>query len=309
MVPLRPRDARDCCRTPRCTGSRSIHRHPERQVQFIGAARDGRDDSAGHPFAHAVVLRVGDIDVARRIHGQPLRPAELSAGSRAAVTRGARGAGARENGDHAVGRHAAHHVVERVGDIDVTGAIHRHAQRRVELSAGSRAAIAGPADPAVSCHGGNGGARQLAHAVIQRVGEIQVAARIHRHAGGQAEPRGGRGRAIAGEPLHAVAHRGRDIAFGIDLPNPVAAHFGHKNIAAAIHGHAEWGDHGDLDGYAIAEARWPPLPATVETVPSIATLRMVALPVSATSADPSERNVMSCGPVQPRQGAAAPVSP
>ena len=203
-----------------------------------------------------MVLRVGDIEIARGIHGQPLRSVELRAGSRAAVARGTGGAGAGESGDHALAIHAPHHIVCRVRDIRIARGIHRDAERRVDLRGGSRAAVARTAHQPVTGNRADIAAGQFADAIVQRVGKVNVSGGIHRHTRGQAHLDLVRRAAVSGKALVSIADRRGDVPLGVDLANAVGAELGDVHVAAGIRCHAERGHHRQCGRGAVArEAR------------------------------------------------------
>jgi hypothetical protein len=82
---------------------------------------------------------------------------------------------------HATGRHSADAVVAKVRDNDVAAAVHRHAVRSSERSA--RAGAVGkrgrPA-PSKRCH--NAARCDFADAVVVKIRDINVAARVDGHA-------------------------------------------------------------------------------------------------------------------------------
>ena len=217
-----------------------IHRHAEGQVELRaacraavaaetrGAAAGDRRNGAARDLAHAMVLRVGDIEIARGIDGQPLRTVELGAGRRAAVAGGTGGAGAGEGGDHALAIHAPHHVVRSVRDIRIARGIHGDAERRIDLRAGSRAAVARTAQQPVAGDRADIAAGEFADAVVQRIGKDDVSGGIDRHTGGQAHLHLVGRAAVSGEALDSVADRRGDVALRIDLADAVGAELGRR---------------------------------------------------------------------------------
>src|SRR5207244_3793309 len=118
-----------------------------------------------------------------------------------------------------------------VGDVEISGAIHRYPKRRVELRAGGRAAITRMRELAIPRYGGYVAAGKLADAVVKRVREVYIAGPIHCDSGRLAHLDFVGGAAIAGEALIAVADGGSDLAGRIDLADAVGAVLGDEDIA------------------------------------------------------------------------------
>ena len=91
------------------------------------------------------LFRVGDVEVAGGVHGDPAGSVQLGAGGRAVVAAEALRPVARHGGDHPV-RDLADAVVASVGDVQVAGGIHGDARGIVQLGAGGRAVVAAEAD-------------------------------------------------------------------------------------------------------------------------------------------------------------------
>ena len=141
-------------------------------------------------------------------------------------------------GDLAHGRahDLAHAVVGRVGDVDVAAAVEGDAARRAQRDGGRRSRegarrVAGPA-------AGNLAERRthdLADAVVPGVGDVDVAARVHRDSAWRVEAHR---RRSTGEGA-----RGRGPATGVlrdrragDLADAVVAGVGDVDVAAAVDG-------------------------------------------------------------------------
>ena len=91
-------------------------------------AGDGRELPVGRQLAHAVAFELGDVQVARGIHGDVARREQRGFGGCGPVGRRGLAAGAGDGGDDAVGSDAAHALVAEVGHVDVAGGI--ESQRR-----------------------------------------------------------------------------------------------------------------------------------------------------------------------------------
>ena len=106
---------------------------------------DGIDDAArGRHLPHAVVARVGDVEIARSVHRHAPRAVELRRRGLAAVTAVSAHACAGDGRDVARAlRHLADAVIVVVRDVDVPRRVHRHAEREVQLRQRGRCAITG----------------------------------------------------------------------------------------------------------------------------------------------------------------------
>src|ERR1019366_1408410 len=126
------------------------------------------------------VTRVGDIEVAGGVHGDPHGAAQLGAGGRAVVAAETLRPISRRGGDHPV-RDLADAVVDRVGDVQVAGRVDGDPGGKVQLGAGGRAVVA-QTRRAPARHGGDHPARYLADEAVTEeggIGEVKVAVRIH----------------------------------------------------------------------------------------------------------------------------------
>src|SRR5205807_6131653 len=128
-------------------------------------AGDGRDRAAGVDLADALVVAVGDVDVALGVDGDAVGLVEHGRGGRAAVPVGAGGRGAVLQRAVGVGRAAAGErrdvpaavdladpLVEGVGDVDVAVGGEADGPGVVELGGGRRPAVAGVPELLVVLH-------------------------------------------------------------------------------------------------------------------------------------------------------------
>ena len=116
------------------------------EVLCSGARDRGDDARARDPQAHAIVVGVRDVDVARRVNGDALRIAERGARARAAVAAEARCSGARNRGDDArVWDPQTHAMVSTVRDVYVARSVQGDTPRIIERRARARAAVAAEA--------------------------------------------------------------------------------------------------------------------------------------------------------------------
>src|SRR5208282_4767428 len=106
--------------------------------------------------ADDMVKGVGDVEVAAGVHRHAIGVVEFGGGGGAVVAAVARGAVARDGGDHpCAGVHLADAVVLGVGDEDVAAGVHRHAIGVVEFGGGGGAVVAAVACGAVAGDGGD----------------------------------------------------------------------------------------------------------------------------------------------------------
>src|SRR5439155_1371940 len=139
----------------------------------------GRDGAAGADLADAVVVRVGDVEVAGGIEGHAVGAAELSGGRGAAVAREALRTGAGVGRDGAAGGDLPDAVVLTLRDVEVAGGIEGHADGFVELRGGRGAAVA--CETHRTCAGvGRDGAvgADLADAGVAAVCDVEIAGGI-----------------------------------------------------------------------------------------------------------------------------------
>ena len=186
-----------------------------------------RRDRAGRiDLANAIVVRVGDVDVARAVHRNIYGAEELRLNRWPPVTaeKPAALAGSRDRGDGAREIHPANAVVVGIGNIEVPPAVHRNATRVVERRLNRRAPVL--AEPAHSCscdRRDRAGGIDLTNAVVAGIGNIEVAHPVHRNGLGSLQP----------FPLD----RG-DNPCGIDLTNAVVAGIGNIEVAHPVHRNA-----------------------------------------------------------------------
>jgi hypothetical protein len=107
----------------------------------VAGARDGADPPVRAHAADAVVVLVGDEELALAAHGHACRVVQLCLGGRATVAREPSDAGARDGGDRAVRIDAPDAVVGGIGDEHVAVAVDRDAGRILQGRRGRRGAI------------------------------------------------------------------------------------------------------------------------------------------------------------------------
>ena len=228
----------------------AIHHHASGLVQLgldrraavpaespLSRARNGGDRPRGIDLANAVVVLIGDVEVARPVHRHASGQEERRLDRRAAVSAEASLFRARDGGDRPGAIDPADAVVVSIGDIEVARPVHRHAIGIVETRLSCRAAI--PAEPLLS-RARNGGDRpggiHLADAVVVGIGDVEVACAVHRHAIGQVETRLSCRAAVLAEPT--TTRNGGDRPDGIDLADAAVVAIGDVEVARAVHRHA-----------------------------------------------------------------------
>src|SRR5581483_11973860 len=148
-------------------------------VSLASVAGDGADGAAGSHFPDDVIAEIGDVQIAGGIDGEADGSVQLRVGGGAAVARVSDAAAAGDCRDGAAGDFA-HAGGQRVGDVDVAGAIDGETFRGIQLGAGGRAVIAAEARRAVAGEIGDGPVGgDFADDVVIGVGDVEVACRIH----------------------------------------------------------------------------------------------------------------------------------
>src|SRR5262249_20669670 len=133
-------------------------------VAAVGAragAGDGGDDAGRFDhLADAMVVGIGDVDVAAAIDGHPGGVVQHGGGRGTAVA-GVAGDTVTGDGDDLAGRfdHLADAAVGRIGDVDVAGAIHGDVRRPRQLGGGRDLAVAVVAGGAVAGQGDDAAGR------------------------------------------------------------------------------------------------------------------------------------------------------
>ena len=103
-----------------------------------------------------MIIRVRDVHVARRVHGDAERVGKLSARARAAVAAESGYTIARNRGDDARARvHHADGLIKLVRDVHVARRVHGDAGRVVKRRARARAAVAADSDTAAARNRGD----------------------------------------------------------------------------------------------------------------------------------------------------------
>ena len=125
-------------------------------------------------------------------------------------------------------------MIERVGDIKVTGSVQCQTGRNIQTCAEGRCPIAGIARKTIARHGCDDAIRiHFTDAIIMRVRNIKIPRRIKSHAGSRTERGiGGKVPVVRNPPRH-----GRDDAVRSDLADAVVASVRNQEIAEAVHGH------------------------------------------------------------------------
>ena len=187
-----------------------------------------------------MVIQVGDVHVARRIHRHSNGLIELGRRRRTAITAEPRNTGARDRHDGPVRGDPAYPVALNFSDVHVPRQIHGHANRPIELGRRRRTAIAAVTLDAVARDRRYRPVRgDPPNPVIGLIGDIHVARRIHRHVRGLSEfSRRGRA-AIAPVTEFARARERLDGPVQGNPPDPVVLALGDVHVPRRVHRHAD----------------------------------------------------------------------
>src|SRR5262249_59841809 len=122
------------------------------QLAGAGRACNGADQAGRSHLADAIVPTVSDEEITRSIHGYSIWLAQLGRRRRTAVTAEPGAAIACNRADDTGRSHLADAIVADLRDEKVTGSIHRHPSRGVQL--GHRRPTAVTAEPggAIACN-------------------------------------------------------------------------------------------------------------------------------------------------------------
>ena len=109
-------------------------------------------------------------------------------------------------------------MVVQIGDVDVARAVHRHAKGVAELrldcwaAVPTEAELAGPRE-----RGDRSRGVHLADPVVARIGDVEVARSVYRHARGEVQLGLDRRTAVSAEPFFSSARDGVDSPVGRTL--------------------------------------------------------------------------------------------
>ncbi|MCK7523906.1 MAG: hypothetical protein MZV64_42940 [Ignavibacteriales bacterium] len=250
---------------------------------FEGSSGDGGRGSLGNHSNAVVLRRVADVDGSNRVHRDPRRPAEDGRRRRPAVASEAVGPGPgyRVNGPGG-GRDRPDSVVAIVRDPQVAVRVDVEAGRRVEFRQRGRPAIAAEAVIPVTGDGGDDARRRCddPDAILRIGGEVQVAGRVQhqgRHVADDRLRRGGSVADVAPGNAGAARHR-RDDARRAHLADGRIVAVGKVEVPRASNTRAYGAlSCGSGRGAAVAAIPATPVPATVETIPVIASILRIRL--------------------------------
>ena len=199
---------------------------------------DGGDDSARSDEANPIVAIVGDIEVARGIQADPSWHGQPGSGSGGSIAGESAGAAARDGSDDAVLVHLADSAIPAIRYEQIAGRIHRHVLRGGQMGGGGRSVVTGESRNAVAARIGADGSvgRDLSDAVDDRFGDIDVAGRIHRQAGGIGYLGAGGEAAVAARAVDAGPRdSGYGTAGGGHLADAHPLHFRNVEVAGGVH--------------------------------------------------------------------------
>ena len=130
-------------------------------------------------------------------------------------------------------------AVAQVGDVEAAAPIQCDVGREEQGRAGCGGAIAGEARVSVGREGADGAVRRhLADPVVERVGDVEVACGIDRHALRPVQLGVDGRRAVAAVSGQAGARHRRDGAIGRDPADHVVARVGDVQVARGVEGQA-----------------------------------------------------------------------
>jgi hypothetical protein len=112
------------------------------QSDYSRPAKHGGNDAARHDLADALVLRIGDVEIAGAVHSEPRRIRELRVYRQSAIAVKSGQAGAGDGNDPAVGRHLANAVAVEFGYVEIARGIHSDVARRIQLRVSGQPAVA-----------------------------------------------------------------------------------------------------------------------------------------------------------------------
>src|SRR5439155_1474436 len=162
---------------------------------------------------NSLVVSVRDVQIPARIQPDTGWAVEARARRRPAIAHEGGAAIARHGGDDPCRRgNLANSVVATIRDVEIPARIQRDTAWVDEARACRRTAIAREGGVAIARHGGDAPCcrSDLANSLVAPVRDVEIPARIQRHAVWVAESRARRRPAIAREGGVAIARHGRD---------------------------------------------------------------------------------------------------
>src|ERR1019366_5981285 len=198
------------------------------------AVRPVSHHGGDHPvrnLADAIVASVGDVQVASRVQGDAVGPAQRGIGSRTVVAHEARSPVSSHDGDHPV-RNLADAIATLLGDVEVASRVHRDGYGTPQPDAGGRTTV--DVKRAAPRHGGDHAIRHLADASVSSVGDVQVAGSVHRDTPGTAQLSAGGWAVVATEAWRPGPRHGRDHSVRY-LTDAVVKTVGNVQVAARGH--------------------------------------------------------------------------
>src|SRR5262249_8602826 len=136
------------------------------------------------------------------INGDSLRGVEQGTGGGHSFTR--RGPSASECGDDSSLGDLADAIVSGVGEVNVAGAVGRHAQGQIHLGEQGRSAVPGELIRSVTGKGINESAGHHPDPYVAPIRDVDFAGRIHGHAGWVAQAGAGWRTAVPRKPSNSV---------------------------------------------------------------------------------------------------------
>ena len=230
----------------RCGYAGNVQRTGQLKHHIFRRARPdrcrGELDSSGTHLADAHVAAVRNVDIPGTVHHHALGIVELRADRRASIAAvTVRRPLARHRTDISRARiHLTDAVVDGVRDVDIPGAVHRHAIGIVEFREVRRAVIAVESrSPITRNRTDVSRARiHLTDALVAKVRDVDIPCTVHRNAIGLVEFRASRQDAVAVVTLRPSARHRTDVSRGIHLTDAVVVAVRDVDIPDTIHRNA-----------------------------------------------------------------------
>src|SRR6267154_988911 len=220
----------------------------------VPIARHRGNDPVSIYLANSMITLVGYEEVAGPIHSHSSREIQTGSISRAAIAGEAFRSIAGYCGDHSRSIDLPNALTGGVSDVDVAGFVHCYSEGSAQTGARGRGMVTGKASVPIARHRRNDPRSiYLADAIIESVGDVEVADSIHGHPDWRVQSGAGSCATIARVALDSIARHRGDYPGRIDFPNAMIGSVSDVEVADSIHGHAEWvGQTGRTSGAIVA---------------------------------------------------------
>ncbi len=195
--------------------------------------------AGGGALANAVVAGIGNIEFARPVYRHAIRPVQPRLERRAAVSAVPFPSAPRHRGNVPRGVDPADPVVESIGDVEVARPVRRHGMGTVQPRLERRAAVSAVPSPSAPRHRGNvPRGVDPADAVVESIGNVEVAQPVHAQAVGVGQLGRGRRTAVPAESFRPGPCDRGNVPRGVDLADAMVVPIGDVEVAVRIHRHA-----------------------------------------------------------------------